>query len=313
MFNLLNTSEINIKGVFIKDMEDKFKGALMGLIVGDALGAPFEGMKSKNIKFDNKMESGGPHNIRAGQWTDDSSMALCLAESLIKDGFDLESQMGRYVKWFENGYLSSKKKSFGIGSNTSLAITDYIQKKELPPQREKAAGNGSIMRLAPIPMYFINNYDKTVYYSAKSSITTHNNIMAIDSCKFLGAFIYYAINGKDKDFLIGDLYKNMDLDERVLDRVKSDFKNMERIDINSDAFVLNTLEASLWCFYNSDDYESAVKLAVNLGEDTDTTAAVTGQMAGSFYGSSSIPKDWINKLAKKELILSLIRGLKQAV
>ncbi|MDZ7671941.1 MAG: ADP-ribosylglycohydrolase family protein [Halanaerobiales bacterium] len=148
-------------------MEDKFKGALMGLIVGDALGAPFEGMKSKNIKFDNKMESGGPHNIRAGQWTDDSSMALCLAESLIKDGFDLESQMNRYVKWFENGYLSSKKKSFGIGSNTSLAITDFIQKNELPPQREKAAGNGSIMRLAPIPMYYINNYDKTVYYSAK--------------------------------------------------------------------------------------------------------------------------------------------------
>ncbi|MDZ7671942.1 MAG: ADP-ribosylglycohydrolase family protein [Halanaerobiales bacterium] len=137
--------------------------------------------------------------------------------------------------------------------------------------------------------------------------------MAIDSCKFLGAFIHYAINGKDKNFLIGDVYKNMDLDERVLDRVKGDFKNKDRKDINSDAFVLNTLEASLWCFYNSDDYESAVKLAVNLGGDTDTTAAVTGQMAGSFYGSSSIPKDWINKLAKKELILSLIRGLKQAL
>ncbi|MGM0446191.1 MAG: ADP-ribosylglycohydrolase family protein [Bacillota bacterium] len=294
-------------------MEDKFKGALMGLIVGDALGAPFEGMKKNNIEFDNKMESGGVNNIRAGQWTDDSSMALCLAESLIKDGFDLESQMDRYVKWFENGYLSSKKKSFGIGSNTSLAITDFIEKNELPPQRENAAGNGSIMRLAPIPMYYINNYDKTVYYSAKSSITTHNNIMAIDSCKFLGALIYYAINGKDKEFLINEVYKNIDLDERVLDRVKGDFKNKEYNDINSDAFVLNTLEASLWCFYKSDDYASAVNFAINLGGDTDTTAAVTGQMAGAYYGSSSIPKDWINKLAKKELILSLIRGLKKTL
>jgi|AntRauTorcE11897_2_1112592.scaffolds.fasta_scaffold23359_2 ADP-ribosyl-[dinitrogen reductase] hydrolase len=224
-------------------------------------------------------------------------MALCLAESLIKNGFDLESQVDRYVRWFENGYLSSKKKSFGIGSNTSLAITDFIQKNDLPPQSEKAVGNGSIMRLPPVPMYYINNYDKTVYYSAKSSITTHNNIMAIDSCKFLGAFIYHAINGKNKDFLIGEVYKNMNLNGRVLNRVEGDFKNMEIIDIKSDEFVLNTLEASLWCFYNSDDYESAVKLEVNLGGDTDTTAAVTGQMAGSFYGSSSIQKDWIDKLA----------------
>src|SRR6056297_341017 len=292
-------------------MNNKFKGALMGLIVGDALGAPFEGMSGSEIEFNSKMENGGPNNIRAGQWTDDSSMALCLAESLIKDGFNLNSQMDRYVKWFENGYLSSKKRAFGIGRNTSLAITDYIKENKLPPQRENAAGNGSIMRLAPIPMYYINNYDKTVYYSGKSSLTTHNNIMAIDSCKYLGAFIFHAINGKSKDYLLNDLYKNMDLDERVLDRVNGNYKTKEMKDISSDAFVLNTLEASLWSFNNSDGYESAVDLAINLGGDTDTTAAVTGQMAGSFYGINNIPKDWINKLAKKELILSLIRGLKQ--
>ena len=283
----------------------------MGLVVGDALGAPFEGISSTEIEFNSKMEGGGLNNIRAGQWTDDSSMALCLAESLIKDGFNLQSQMNRYVKWFNDGYLSSKKKAFGIGRNTSLAITDYIQNNNFPPQRENAAGNGSIMRLAPIPMYYINNFDKTIYYSGKSSLTTHNNIMAIDSCKYLGAFIFNAINGKNKEYLINGLFKNLDIDERVFERVKGNYKTKDLSEIKSDAFVLNTLEASLWCFYNSNDYKSAVSLAINLGGDTDTTASVTGQMAGSFYGIDDIPKNWINKLAKKELILSLIRGLKQ--
>lgn len=293
-------------------MENKFKGALLGLIVGDALGAPFEGMSGDNIEFKGKMQGGGPHNISAGQWTDDSSLALCLAESLIKDGFDLKSQLKRYSSWFKDGYLSSKDRAFGIGRNTSISITDYIQEGILPPERERAAGNGSIMRLAPVPLYFINNYKKTIYYSAKSSRATHNNPMAVDSCKFLGSFIFNAIHNKNKNYLINENFKDLELDDRVLKTVRISNNKLTKEDINPDAFVLNTLQASLWSFNNSDSFKSAVIKAVNLGGDTDTIAAVTGQMAGSYYGSDNIPDKWVNRLAKKELIMSMIRGLKQS-
>ena len=276
-------------------MRDRFKGALLGLIVGDALGAPYEGAPRSSVNFEGEMEGGGPHSIAAGQWTDDTSLALCLAESLIK-----------------NGYLSSKERAFGIGRNTSLSITDYIQDDNLPPKREMAAGNGSIMRLAPIPMYFFNNLKKTIHYSGESSKATHNNPMAIDACKYLGAFIYHAIAGKEKDFIINNTQQELDLDKNVLERVEGDFKEKTAAQIESDGFVLNTLEASLWAFYNSDNFEEAVTKAINLGGDTDTTAAVTGQMAGAFYGNTKIPDRWVNKLAKKELIMSLIRGLYQS-
>ncbi|MFO7814441.1 MAG: ADP-ribosylglycohydrolase family protein [Halanaerobiales bacterium] len=293
-------------------MENKFKGALLGLIVGDALGARYEGMSGDNINFKGKMKGGGPHNISAGQWTDDTSLALCLAESLIKDGFDLESQLARYAKWFKDGYLSSKDRAFGIGRNTSISITDYIQNEILPPAREDAAGNGSIMRLAPVPMYFINSYKKTVHYSGKSSLATHNNPMAVDSCKYLGSFIFYSIHNKDKNFLINESYKGLELDNRVLKTLNISYDKLAEDEINPDGFVLNTLKASLWSFYNSDSFETAMIKAVNLGGDTDTIAAVTGQMAGSYYGSIEILEKWINKLAKKELIMSMIRGLKQS-
>jgi len=293
-------------------MRDRFKGALLGLIVGDALGAPYEGAPRSSVNFEGEMEGGGPHSIAAGQWTDDTSLALCLAESLIKDGFDLKSQLSKYANWFQNGYLSSKERAFGIGRNTSLSITDYIQDDTLPPKREMAAGNGSIMRLAPVPMYFFNNLKKTIHYSGESSKATHNNPMDIDSCKYLGAFIYHAIAGKEKDFIINNTHQELDLDKNVLERVEGDFKEKTAAQIVSDGFVLNTLEASLWAFYNSDNFEEAVTKAINLGGDTDTTAAVTGQMAGAFYGNTEIPDRWVNKLAKKELIMSLIRGLYQS-
>jgi len=292
-------------------MKSNFKGALLGLIVGDALGAPFEGYPRGSVNFDGDMVGGGLHNIAAGQWTDDSSMALCLAESLIKDGFDLKSQLAKYAKWHKDGYLSSKEHAFGIGRNTNISITEFINDNTLPPERERAAGNGSIMRLAPIPMYFFNNLDKTEYFSAKSSQATHNNPMAVDACKFLGVLLYHAIAGKDKDYLLNKVYADLDLNPRVLKRVAGDYKEKSASEIDSDGFVLNTLEASLWTFYNTTSFEEAVTEAINLGGDTDTTAAVVGQMAGAYYGSDNIFKKWVNKLAKKELIMSLIRGLYQ--
>lgn len=292
-------------------MEDKFKGTLLGLIVGDALGAPYEGFPRNSFQFEGEMQGGGPHDIVPGQWTDDSSLALCLAESLIKDGFSLNNQLARYAKWYQEGYLSSKENSFGVGRNTSISISEYIEKGILPPKRENAAGNGSIMRLAPVAMYFFNNFNKTVHYAGKSSLATHNNPMAVDSCKYLGAIIYKALEGKGKEKLLDSTYQELDLDDRVLKRVSGDYKEKSKEDIVSDAFVLNTLEASLWSFYNSSNFASAMDLSINLGGDTDTIAAVTGQIAGAYYGADSIPEKWVNKLTKKELIMSMIRGLYQ--
>ncbi len=292
-------------------MKDKFVGAFLGLIVGDALGAPYEGMQRGEFQFNGELKRVGPDNIKAGQWTDDSSMALCLAESLIDDGFNLKSQLNKYAEWFEHGHLSSKERAFKIGRNTSLAITDFIKKSTLPPEREYAAGNGSLMRLAPVPLYFCNDFDKAVYYAKMSSLSTHNNIMAADSCKFLGAFIYHALKNKSKEYLLESSFKKLDLDKRVLDKVKGNYKFKEKKDIISDAFVLNTLEASLWSFYQTDNFAAAIKKAINLGGDTDTVAAVTGQMAGAFYGRKEILNKWINNLVKKKMIIQIITKLYQ--
>lgn len=296
-----------------EERKDKAFGSFWGLIVGDALGAAVESKKRDSFDPLSDMMGGGPYNLAVGDWTDDSSMALCLAESLTETGYDTYDQLRKYTKWYKEGYLSSTGKSFGIGDNTLSSLKYFENNKELPPARKKAAGNGSLMRLAPIPIYFRDDFEKAVKHSGNSSLTTHNNQMAVDSCRYLGGLLQQFINARIKMDafkvkVLKDTAVDLDLDERVIKAVTGAF-NKKRKEIRADGFVLHTLEASLWSFLNSDSFSEAVLLAVNLGDDTDTTAAVTGQLAGAYYGLDSIPEKWINKLTKQELISKIISNL----
>lgn len=301
----------------MKKIENQIKdnafGSFFGLIVGDALGAAVEFKTRDTFEKLTDMRAGGPHDLDAGYWTDDSSMALCLAESLTEKGFNLDDQLQRYSKWYRNGYLSSTGSCFDIGNNTAISLEHYEKNKELPPNREMAAGNGSLMRLAPVPIYYRNDFKEAVEYSGKSSLTTHNNQMAIDSCKYLGALIQQFINARIKMDafkikVIKETALDLNLTNKVIDSITGSFEK-NRDEIKSDGFVIHTLEASLWSFLNTDSFKQAVLLAANLGDDADTTAAVTGQLAGAYYGFSSIPEKWLNKLADYSLLKDIAEKL----
>jgi ADP-ribosyl-[dinitrogen reductase] hydrolase len=293
--------------------KDKAAGAFFGLIIGDALGAAVEFKKRDTFKEVTDLRGGGPHGLEAGCWTDDSSMALCLTESLTEKGYDPKDQLGKYLDWYRNGHLSSTGSCFDIGVNTARSLEYFEKNKKLPPEKDQAAGNGSLMRLSPVPIYFRNDFDEAVKYSGASSLTTHNNQMAVDSCRYFGGLLQQFINSRIemdafKNKVLKDTAVDLDLDERVIAAVNGAFKK-DRSEIKSDGFVINTLEASLWSFLASSSFKEAVLLAANLGDDADTVAAVTGQLAGAYYGLNQIPKKWINKLAKLELLEKIFKKL----
>ena len=293
--------------------KNKAKGAFFGLIIGDALGAAVEFKKRGSFKKLTDMRSGGPHGLDAGYWTDDSSMALCLAESLSEEGFNLKNQLDKYLKWYQEGYLSSTEECFDIGANTARSLEYYKENEELPPERDRAAGNGSLMRLAPVAIYFRDDFNRAVEYSAKSSLTTHNNVMAADSCSYAGGLLQQFINSRIemdafKNKVIKDTAVDLDLDGRVTAAVTGAFKK-DRSEIKSDGFVINTLEAALWAFLKSNSFNEAVLKAVNLGEDADTVGAVCGQIAGAYYGYNQIKKSWLEELAQREKLDEIFEKL----
>ena len=297
-----------------REIYKKFSGTLLGLAIGDALGAAVEFMPRGVFKKVTGMRGGGPHNLDPGYWTDDTSMALCLAESLIESGFDLKDQLDKYLKWYQEGYLSSTGSCFDIGINTAHSLDNYDKTRELPPKKERAAGNGSLMRLAPVPMYYRNSFQKAVKYSGESSLTTHNNIMAVDACSFAGGLIQQFINlnnnpAVSKAEVIKSTAEQLSLDSRVIGAITGALAKDSDSEISSDGFVINSLEASLWSFVNTNTFETAVLKAVNLGHDADTVGAITGEIAGAFYGRDNIPESWIQQLALKDKIFEIIDDL----
>jgi ADP-ribosylglycohydrolase len=273
-------------------LKDRFLGSMLGLAVGDALGAPVEFKSRGSFKPITQMESGGPFDLLKGQWTDDTSLALCLGLSLIeKNGFDPLDQIEKYLQWYRHGFMSCTGNCFDIGNTTKAALIRYEENKliyagsELDPPT-----NGSLMRLAPIPLYFFKSQSDTVLYSGLSSKVTHAPLLCINSCEELGLYIHRALNGESKD----EIFKDS----------KIDFKKTYD-EISGKGLAILCLEAAMWCFYHSSSFEEGVRLAVNLGDDTDTTAAVFGQIAGSYYGVENIPESMLNDLWDKELIESV--------
>ena len=292
---------------------DRFKGCLLGLAVGDALGTTLEFKKPGTFHPINDIVGGGPFNLQAGQWTDDTSLALCLAESLIeRKTFDPLDQLERYVRWYRHGHNSSTGECFDIGNTTRSAILLFEKTHEpyCGMSDTYSSGNGSIMRLAPVPMFYSRNPLEAIERSGESSRTTHGTIIAIDACRYLGALIVGALNGASKEELLSkryapvpDYWDENPLDPEVDAVTSGSFKRKDPPAIQGSGYVVKSLEAALWAFYKSNSFKEGALLAVNLGDDADTTGAVYGQLAGAFYGLEGIPKNWIDKVYDKELII----------
>lgn len=225
-------------------------------------------------------------------------MALCLAESLIeRRGFDPIDQLERYVDWWQNGHLSSTGRCFDIG-NTTLAALEcfYRTGKPCGQTSEYSAGNGSIMRLAPVPMFYANDPDKAIKFAGQSSATTHAANEPIGACRYMAGLMVLALRGESKEAILSP--PSMDgLPDRIGRVANGSFKTAQPPEIRGTGYVVDSLEAALWAFWNSDDFADGARLAVNLGDDADTTGAVYGQIAGAFYGECGIPKRWLDIVA----------------
>ena len=294
-------------------LKSRYRGALLGLAVGDALGTTLEFQPPGSFEPIADMLGGGPFGLEPGQWTDDTAMALCLAESLIETkGFDPVDQLRRYLSWYREGVNSSTGECFDIGLTTRAALHRFEETGEPYPgaTHERSAGNGSIMRLAPVPLAFAADIEEVAELASESSRTTHGAAAAVDACRFLGVAIATAVGGAGKDAVLSkELWSGEALVPEISAVVTGSCKRKSPPEIRGGGYVVHSLEAALWALHRSATFEEGALLAVNLGDDADTTGAVYGQLAGAVYGEEAIPASWLDLLASRGRIQELADGL----
>ena len=266
---------------------DRFRGCLLGLATGDALGTTLEFKPPGTFDPIDDMIGRGPFGLQPGQWTDDTSMALCLAASLIETGgFDPLDQMSRYVRWLREGYMSSTGECFDIGNTTHDALSHFERYGDpfAGSTSPNAAGNGSLMRLAPVPMLYANDPQEAIDRSAESSRTTHGATEAVDACRYFAGLLVGALNGVDKETLLSARYCPLEghwerdrLARKIDEIAAGSFKRREPPSIRGTGYVVDTLEAVLWAFHRADGFREGALKVVNLGDDADTTGAIYGQ------------------------------------
>jgi ADP-ribosyl-[dinitrogen reductase] hydrolase len=281
------------------EQQDRFRGCLIGLACGDAVGTTVEFMRRGTFPLVTDMVGGGPFNLNRGEWTDDTSMALCIAASLTELGkFDAPDIMNRFCRWMEEGYLSSNGRCFDIGNTVRDAMTRF-QRTGDPYSGSgdpDSAGNGNLMRLAPIPMFFHRNREAAIEYAALSSCLTHAAVECIDASRLFAAMLHLALSGADKETIFHD-HGMQEIDSESVQAIgRGDYRTKGEDQIRGTGYVVNSLEAALWCFDTTTSFEEAILRATNLGDDADTTAAICGQIAGAFYGESGIPSHWRKRL-----------------
>lgn len=301
------------------EIVDRYRGALVGLAVGDALGTTLEFKAPGSFNPITDMVGGGPFGLEAGQWTDDTSMALCLAESLVdRQAFDPEDQMHRYLRWYREGCLSSTGTCFDIGGTVGAALRRFevYQDPFAGETDPRYGGNGSLMRLAPVPLVFANIPEEAIRLSGEMSRTTHGATEPVDACRYYSGLIVGALAGESKDVLLQSRYSPLEgswppsaLSLKIEEVAAGSFKNKQPPEIRGTGYVVQALEAALWAFWHSDDFEAGALAAVNLGDDADTTGAIYGQLAGAYYGINAIPDSWRSKLAMSSRIFELADGL----
>lgn len=298
---------------------DRYRGALLGLAVGDALGTTLEFKPPGSFEPLTDMVGGGPFRLLPGQWTDDTSMALCLAESLLlRGGLDPKDVMQRWLRWRDEGLWSATGQCFDVGVTTSSALSRFRRTGDpfAGSDDPHAAGNGGIMRLAPVPMRFAAEPARAIREAAESSRTTHAARTCLDAARYLAGLIVGALRGVPKADLLAPRYSPVPgLWEQAplcpeIDQVAAgSFRRRAPPAIRGTGYVVASLEAALWAFAATKDFAAGALRAVNLGDDADTTGAVYGQLAGACYGLAGLPPDWVERIALREAISELADGL----
>jgi ADP-ribosyl-[dinitrogen reductase] hydrolase len=284
----------------MEEKEKRFVGSMVGMAAADALGTTVEFRSPESFKPLTDIVGGGPFNCKVGEWTDDTQMALCLAQSLIdKRGFDPVDQLQKYLAWRKEGYMVPRGFCFDIGGTTSSAISAFERNGTIHA-RTTTPSNGSIMRLAPVPMMYAHDANLAMVMSMRSSWTTHAAPTCVAACGYMGKIIALALRGCTKNELLSITSDEVELayndrDEyypslrKVMD---GSFLHNEPPKINGRGSAYNTLEAALWAFHRSSNFEEGALMAVNLGDDADTVGSVYGQIAGAHYGIDGIPDKW---------------------
>jgi len=311
--------------------KDYIKDILLGVAVGDALGVPVEFISREDIASNpvTSMLAYGTHHQPAGTWSDDSSLTFCLTEMLCK-GYDLNDLANRFINWKNYGYWTPHGTVFDIGIATSSAI--HLLQQGTPPLlsggiEEGSNGNGSLMRVLPLVLYIKDMpiAERFQYVKEVSSIT-HRHIRSIIACFIYIEFALQLLQHCDKHKAYQMMQKSVnDFLQGIKDCPPEELSRFNRLLgyntgnetdtplyesgenlVHSSGYVIHTLEAAIWCIFNTNDYKDAVLKAVNLGSDTDTTGAVTGGLAGLIYGSNNIPEEWKNVLSRRDDIDALI-------
>ncbi len=305
------------------NMNNINKSILLGITIGDALGLPVQFLDREVIAKNpvTTMVGYGQFDVPAGTWSDDSSLSLCLAESLC-NGYDLNDISNNFIKWMFEGYWTPFNKAFDIGKTTYFAIVN-LRSGTSPHlagmDRERDNGNGSLMRILPLVPYILNMKEEDRFkIIGEVSSLTHRHPRSILACIALCEFAIQYINSQSiekayqamQQTILQLLKRDMFIEEgisfkRLVGLSYEEFKNIELKDIRSTGYVIDTLEASLWCVFNTTNYKDAVLKAVNLGDDTDTVGAITGGLAGIIYGYDTIPSEWLEVLARKDDIIEL--------
>ena len=295
------------------NLQDRARGMLVGLAIGDALGAPVEFLNSDIIAGEMRKIQKMHDTLRfpKGVWTDDTSMALCLADSLLNcGGYDSYDVMDKYVGWYDNGDWSYFNSGYGAGLQTQLALDSYKTNQELTDdQKTDSAGNGVIMRLAPAIIATANK--PNLRLASISARDTHYSVTAEAVAEMFAATLYAALSGEDKEHIFAALNADFTLPEyrKVYEQAKPLFNraNNPKSDLLKDlgGYCIDTLTIALWGLKQFDRPFYGMLGVISLGGDTDTNAAVYGQLAGAYYGYNALPEDWRKNLYKESEIVRI--------
>ncbi|WP_019571040.1 MULTISPECIES: ADP-ribosylglycohydrolase family protein [unclassified Thioalkalivibrio] len=296
-------------------IEERYRGAMLGLACGDALGTTLEFREPGSFEPITDMVGGGPFGLQPGQWTDDTSMAIALAESLVEcRGFDAHDQMDRYVRWWREGYASSTGRCFDIGNTVSAALARYEDSGNPLSGSEDpgAAGNGSLMRLVPVPLAYRRTPARAHETARVSSRTTHAAAECLDACRLWTAYILAVLEGAERAEVLERPWQALpgfgpgdELEPAVQAIAEGSFRHRDPPQIRGTGYVVESLEAALWAFDRSGGFREGALLAANLGHDADTTAAIYGQLAGAYYGEAGIPAQWRARLSQYDRLAGL--------
>ncbi|MEO8153611.1 MAG: ADP-ribosylglycohydrolase family protein [Rhizobacter sp.] len=283
---------------------DRYRGCMLGLACGDAIGTTVEFSPRGSFQPLTDMVGGGPFGLEAGQWTDDTSMALCLATSLLHcRGFDPIDQMNRYVNWWQRGYLSATGNCFDIGMTVIKALQRYqVTGNAMAGSSDPAtAGNGALMRLAPLVLFHYPDMRAVLLHARLGSATTHAAPEALECSELMAEVIARALEGRAKLEVV--LAPHVQPQTPAVEALKKGaYLDKPASAIVGSGYCVASLEAALWCFARADSFADTVLMAANLGDDADTTAAIAGQVAGAHYGMDAIPRGWLAKLHMRDEI-----------